>query len=133
MQRSGNLYKAGDEGEMSFLYLDLFLYSIILFCSVYGAGMFILWWLKIGQVSYIYKVFTFLLIGLSAETSGTLVAVVFKYWWPHELINIVTAWWWPLRLIVPALCLIAFVLHITWRFAHMDKDGSVNYGRRKDD
>ena len=114
--------------------LDLFLYMWIFFCALMGTFMFGMWWYKIKQVSYIYKVVMGILLGIFIAEFGTFYAALHKYTYDMSAVEaIVTAWWWGYRLVPLAFFVTIFLGHMLWRFSNMDKHGRVNLGRRHDD
>jgi len=117
-----------------FLHLDSVCYSLMILCSLYTFILFVIWWRRVGSVSYVYKVLTVLLLGILIQNLGNLFSVLHKHTNDVAgMVEILHSWWWPLRLIPSTLCLIAFVIHFSWRFSHMDRNGVVQYGRRRDD
>lgn len=115
-------------------HMDLWLYAIITICSLYSFGLFITWWVKIRRVSYMYKLFTFLLLGLFTHNVGSMYVLIVAYGGNvSKAYDALFSWWFSARLAITAAVLVVFVCHITWRFTHMDKTGKVDYGRRYDD
>jgi len=119
---------------MILLNLDLILYLIICLCTAVNTAMFWLYWAKVGDTSYIFKAFTFLMLGMFAQNFGSLIAVVHKRMGNQEMVwDLITSWWWPWRLVITAVCCVIFTVHFAWRYVHMDSRGIISYGRRHDD
>lgn len=92
------------------------LYLLIVILSLYGFGLFVWWWKKMGKASAVYKYITFLLLGIAMEHSVNLYArVCLHHGCYKKLINCITSTIWSARLYLVIICIGFIVFHMSYR------------------
>lgn len=134
MMEITTIARRGKQMNINLLKLDLFLY-LWLFVSTFCCSLlFVIWWIKIGKVSFIYKIVLGILLGIAITESGSFVVAIYKHLGYRELvISMTTSWWWSARMIPLCFFITIFIVHMIWRFSNMDTQGKVSMRRRWND
>lgn len=98
--------------------------------SAYLFVVFIWWWARNGDTTFIYRITCMLMFGLTVTHGGAW----YLYQHPHLLqddVSLLNSWYWPLRQYMVMIPLIVYAIHITHKI--LTTRNGINRKRRKDD
>lgn len=96
--------------------LTFILYMLIIFFSVFGSGLFVFWWIKLGEASSVYSYVTAFLLGSTVNQSIEAYArYLFLVDSPEASDIFCMSAVWPLRLVIWLMALAAMVTHMAYR------------------
>lgn len=114
------------------------LYLATAILSTYGFCLFSWWWFRLRRASYMYTYVTALLGGLAINYWMNFYARMYRG--SHTYVELLDTWFWAARLVLILLCVLAIVVHMTYRVFVLNKrltegliDRRVGTGRRATD